>query len=571
MPSTNSGKSSVAVCLLLMAGLLAGCSSTRARVGVTEEGKDYLKASPEQMRKWRNLKFGLFVHWDPVSLLGTELSWSRGGERRGRKGTGEIPVEVYDNLYRSFCPGQFDAEEWVELARSAGMRYIVFTTKHHDGFCMFDSALTDYKITNSPFRRDIAKELADACHQAGLKLGFYYSQPDWHHPDYRTERHGRYIEYSHGQIRELCTKYGRVDIIFFDGLGGKSDDWDSEDLFRMIRRLQPDVVINDRGGLRGDFSTPEQKVGEFQKDRPWETNMTIGQQWAWKTGDRIKSLRECIQALVASVGGDGNFLLNVGPMPTGRIEPRQADRLRQMGVWLGKYAHSIYGSSGGPFVSGTWGASAYKDNRIYVHVFNWHGPSFTLPAIPRNVTGSRLLTGGEVRVTQSQDGIVIGVADKYRKDIDTIIVLELDGPAESIEPLDVPSRSLAHNCSASASSMYRDRTKNSPDKAFDDNGVTCWRASGNQGWLEVDLGQPRTIDTALIQQGSQYFGADEFELLCRSDGKFKSLIKGTKLGQLTVLNFEPVKARHFRLKVSRENRQPIICEFQLFGPQGNLQ
>ncbi|HUW18320.1 MAG TPA: alpha-L-fucosidase [Sedimentisphaerales bacterium] len=546
----------------------AGCYAMPVNAADAEEARDYLKARPEQMQQWRDMKFGLFVHWGPVSLLGTEIGWSRGGERRGRKGTGEIPVEVYDNLYRSFYPAAFDAKEWVQIARAAGMKYLVFTTKHHDGFCMFDSALTDYKITNSPFKRDIVKEIADACHKGGLKLGFYYSQPDWHHPDYRTENHARYIKYLHGHLRELCTKYGKVDIIFFDGLGGKAEDWDSANLFRLVRQLQPDVVINNRAGLAGDYGTPEQVIGEFSRDAPWETNMTICDQWAWKTGDRLKSLKQCIQALVASIGGDGNFLFNVGPMPTGQIEPRQVDRLKEMGDWLRKYGESIYGTRGGPYKSGTWGASTYKGNRIYLHFFNWHGPRFTLPAIPRKVIGSSLLTGGSVKVRQTQDAVRVTVAEQYRQDIDTIVILELDGPGSTIEPLGVPSRSLAYNCKASSSSVYKDRPDDAPDKAFDDDSRTGWRANSNEGWLEADLGQPATVDTALILEGSSYFGAEKFELLCKVDGRWKSLAKGTKLGQPAILKFEPVTAKQFRLAASRTDRQLIVREFQLFGAGG---
>ena len=161
------------VCLVSATCLLPSCSMQKADTGSLTERRDYLHASEEDLQNWREMKFGLFVHWGPVSLMGTEIGWSRGGERRGRKGTGPIPVEVYDNLYRSFYPAKFNAKEWVQLAKDAGMKYLVFTTKHHDGFCMFESALTDYKVTKSPFRRNIVKELADACHQEGLKLGFF--------------------------------------------------------------------------------------------------------------------------------------------------------------------------------------------------------------------------------------------------------------------------------------------------------------------------------------------------------------------------------------------------------------
>ncbi|MHC4061469.1 MAG: alpha-L-fucosidase [Planctomycetota bacterium] len=557
----------------LFAGLIlaffAVCSGIAVHTADGQEAKDYLKAGPEQMERWRDLKFGLFVHWGPVSLMGTEIGWSRGGERRGRKGTGEIPVEVYDNLYRSFYPAKFDAEEWVDIAKAAGMKYLVFTTKHHDGFCMFDSSLTDYKITNSPFKRDVVKELADACHKAGLKLGFYYSQPDWYHPDYRTENHARYIEYLHGHLRELCTRYGKPDIIFFDGLGGKAEDWDPEHSFKMIRELQPDVVINDRGGLPGDYETPEQRVGEFRRDRAWESCITICRQWAWKQGDRMKSLPECIQTLVRVVGGDGNLLFNVGPMPTGEIEPRQVARLGEMGDWLAKYGQSIYSTRGGPFKGNTWCASTHAGSRIYVHIFNWHGDTFRLPPIKKQIRSASLLTGGDIEVEQTEDAINIIVPKQYQREIDTIAVLELDGPADEIEPVEVPSGSLGYKAVASSSSVYHDRASSAPDKAFDDDYASCWRSNSNEGWLQVDFDKPQSVDTVFVWDGGDYFGTEQYELLYDADGKWQSLAKGGLLGQPGVLRFNVVKARRLRLNVSRKERQVRIYEFHLFGTTGD--
>ncbi len=328
---------------------------------------------------------------------------------------------------------KFDAKEWVAIAKASGMKYLVFTTKHHDGFSMFDSKLTDYKITNSPFKRDVVAELAEACREAGLRLGFYYSPPDWHHPDYRTENHAGYIEYLHGQLRELCTNYGQLDIVWFDGLGGKAEDWDSENLFKMIRELQRHTIINNRAGLPGDFDTPEQEIGRFQTHRAWESCITICRQWAWKPGDQMKSLEECIDTLVRCAGGDGNLLLNVGPMPTGEIEPRQVARLKEMGAWLERYGEAIYATHGGPFRPGPWGASTYSGARVYVHVLDWPEDTLTLPPIPKRIVASSVLTGGSARVTQSDEGIEIAVPTAHRHEIDTVVVLELDGPAAEIE------------------------------------------------------------------------------------------------------------------------------------------
>jgi len=439
MTTNKLGKRLVLVWLLVPVCFMAGCAGQQ-RKDVKQEAEDYLHAKAKDMQRWREMRFGMFVHWGPVSLEGTEIGWSRGGKRPGSGGgTGRIPVEVYDNLYTRFNPVKFDADEWIQLAKDSGMKYFVFTTKHHDGFSMFDSKLTDYKITNSPFKRDVVKELADACHRKGVRLGFYYSPPDWYHPDFLTENNDRYIKFLHGQLRELMSNYGKVDIMWFDGLGGRKHPewWDSKNMFKLIRSLQPNIVINNRGGLAGDHGTPEQKIGNFQNDRDWETCMTIGRQWAWKPNDNIKSLKQCLQTLVLAAGGDGNFLFNVGPMPDGRIEPGQADTLREMGKWLKKYGESIYKTRGGPFKPGKWGASTYKGKKIYVHILNWQGDSIVLPAIDKKIVKSSILTGGKADVEQTEEGIKISIPNEHRRDIDTIVVLKLKGRGDDIAPLDV--------------------------------------------------------------------------------------------------------------------------------------
>ncbi len=425
---------------LVISVLFMGCCPTSVNTGGLKDSQDYLQAPEKDMQWWRDAKFGLFVHWGPVSLKGTEVSWSRGGERRCffREGTGKIPVEEYDNLYKRFNPTSFDADQWVRIAKNAGMKYLVFTTKHHDGFCMFDSKLTDYKITNAPFKRDIVRELADACHKGGIGLGFYYSPADWHHPDFRNgpKRHARYLRYMHGQLDELCSKYGQVDVIWFDDVisprGVRYKLWDAKNLFKLIRRRQPHVLINNRCGLRADFDTPEEKIGEFQIDRPWESCMTIGTQWSWKPEDSIKSLERCIRMLVRAAGGDGNLLLNVGPTPDGRIEQRQAERLEEIGRWLRKYGESIYNTRGGPFEPCAWGASTYRDNTIYLHFLKWNGQTMLLPPIPQKITAVSVLTGGTAAVKQSGYGIEISLPKEHCNPIDTIIKLQLDEPVSQM-------------------------------------------------------------------------------------------------------------------------------------------
>lgn len=408
------------------------------------------------IERWKDHRFGLFIHWGPVSIVGTEIGWSRGGERRGRsdRKTGAVPVEVYDNLYRMFNPVKFNPDEWVELAKDAGMKYLVFTTKHHDGFVNFDSKLTDYKVTSPkcPYGKDIVRMLADACRRGGIDWGVYYSQPDWHHPDYRNgQAHARYIEYLHGQVRELLTGYGPTRMWFFDGLGGKAADWDAPRLLRMMRQLEPDLIINDRAGLPADNDTPEQSIGMYQDDRPWETCATVGRQWAYKPDDELRSIEECLRGLVCCAIGDGNLLFNVGPRPDGLIEPSHAGRLREMGAFLKKYGESIYGTRGGPFIAPDekkrpagaqgfalaegrwWGGSTHKGNMIYLHILRWPSGTIELPAIPNRIVRSSLLTGnGRPQVKQTESGITVSLGASQRAQVDTIVRLELDGPASSI-------------------------------------------------------------------------------------------------------------------------------------------
>ena len=536
---------------------------------VAQETDPFLKARPDDLRWWREARFGLFIHWGPVSLKGTEIGWSRGGERRGRKGRGPIPAEVYDTLYKQFNPTKFNAEEWVGIAKAAGMKYLVFTSKHHDGFSMFDSQLTDYKITNSPFGRDVVAELAKACHEGGLRLGFYYSPPDWHHPDYRTAGHARYIKYLHGQLLELCTNYGKVDVIWFDGLGGKASDWDSPNLVKMIRRLQPHVLINNRAGLPGDFDTPEQRVGKFQIDRPWETCMTICRQWAWKPGDTMKSLKQCLDTLIRCAGGGGNLLFNVGPMPTGEIEPRQVERLKEMGAWLQQYGQSIYATQGGPFRPGAWGASTRTGNTIYLHILKWTGDSLTLPPIPKKIVGHAVMTGGEADVRQTAEAIEVSVPEAHRQELDTIVVLRLDGPAAGIKVSALRSGSVAAGKKAAASNVFSKMSRYGPDKALDDDPDTRWAtdAGTRQAWLEVDLGKATTIDRTMIDECIEWGRrVRRFELQFKDGDAWKSVLEGAGIGRRYTKPFPPAPARHVRLNILEATDGPTIREFQLFGP-----
>ena len=415
---------------------------------------DWQTVHEKAVARWRQLKFGLFIHWGPVSLKGTEIGWSRGNG---------VPIEEYDSLYKQFNPVKFCADQWAETAQDAGAKYAVLTTKHHDGFCMFDTKQTDYNIVHTPFGRDVTKELAEACRKQGVRFGAYYSVADFHHPQYPHDFYGlngdaatfhlkahpnvdRYEQYLRKQVGELIHNYGPLLTVWFDG----QLDFDPARGQRVIdfcRSLQPDILVNNRSGGKpdgkgnwfvmpgfGDYDTPEGVIGKMETVRPWETCMTIGQQWAWKPNDRIKSRKECLQMLVKVVCGDGNFLLNVGPMPDGRIEPRQVERLKEMGQWLAKYGESIYGTRGGPFPRADWGGTTYKDNIIYLHLLKPELDSVTLPALDKKIVDHRVLTGGTASVKQNNDSIAVSVPKADRQDVDTIVMLKLDGPITDAKP-----------------------------------------------------------------------------------------------------------------------------------------
>lgn len=546
-------------------------------------GSDF-RPDPESLARWQAMRFGMFIHWGPVSLKGTEIGWSRGRE---------VPVEEYDALYKEFNPRQFDADEWVALAKEAGMKYLVITSKHHDGFCIWDSAYTDYDIMSTPFARDILRELSDACRRGGILFCTYHSICDWYHPDYplgspggRTAKPNpnmpRYVEYLHNQTREIIEKYGPLGVMWFDGEWEKP--WTHEygkALYEHIRRCQPDILINNRVDkgrrgmegitegeeFRGDFDTPEQRVGAFDRDRPWETCMTICRQWAWKPNDPLKSLRECLEILLRTVGGDGNLLLNVGPMPDGRIEPRQADRLREIGRWLAEYGDGVYGTRGGPFKPGRWGASTCKGNTIYLFVFAWPAEgTLSLPPIPARVTEATLRSGGDLRWEQTDRGIALTV--KTPDPLITVLELKLDGDALAIPPVNVatPGAISVHK-PARASNVFQNKTQQfGPDRAVDDDPNTRWATDSGteQAWLEVDLEESQEIRRAFIHEA--FSGRIQaFRLQAEKDGEWVTFYEGTAVGEGLFVDFPPVVARRFRLEIVKASDGPTIWEFQLFG------
>jgi alpha-L-fucosidase len=374
-------------------------------------------------------RFGLFIHWG-IYALAARHEWVKHREK--------ITDADYQRYFDHFDPDLYDPRQWARDARAAGMKYFVVTTKHHDGFCLWDSGLTDYKATNTPARRDLIAPMVEAFRAEGLKVGFYHSLIDWHHPDfpvdglhprrddvpYREREAGRQIEkyatYLHGQTRELLTRFGKIDIIWFDfsysgsnwgwSKGKGKEDWQSEKLLAMVRELMPEVIVNDRLELSGDVKTPEQYqprewVSVDGKPVVWEACQTLNGSWGYDRDNLDwKSVTLLVQMLVDSVSKGGNLLLNVGPNARGEWEPRARESLAGIGEWTRLHGRSIYGCTASDFTPPPDCRYTQSGKRLYLHLFAWPFQHAHLPDLAGKVEYAQLLNdGSEIRYAE-KDG-----------------------------------------------------------------------------------------------------------------------------------------------------------------------
>lgn len=524
---------------------------------------------------WRAARFGMFIHWGPVSLTGQEISWSRANSNTNCPNNGSIPVEVYDNLYKRFDPTNFNAGEWVDIAQSAGMKYMVLTAKHGDGFLLWDSKVDGYNIEATPFHRDVCAELAAAAHARGEPIGWYFSPMDWRDPDCRSANNDRFVRKIQAELRELLTNYGRISVLWFD-TDGRPTMWDPPTTYPLVRGLQPQILIDNRlematqeewahqGLLRSneDYYTPEQSIGAYDDLRPWETCMTLGTQWAWKPDDQLKSAADVIGILAQCAGGDGNLLLDIGPMPDGRIEPRQVDILKQVGVWLARNGDSIYGTRGGPWKPSRTIASTRNGKMIYVHVLQARD-TVELPGIARKIKSATLADGTRVSFDQSPDRIILNLPPAQFQSGDTVVKLKLNGSA-----MDLPALKIRPDFQATASNVYQNDTAHyGPQMAFDGDSQARWATDKNikQAWLAIAFDKSRTVGRVQVRE--TYPGrVQKFELQYRDgeDDEWKTILTGTTLGADYQKSFSPVTARQFRLNILEAADGPSISEMELF-------
>lgn len=401
-----------------------------------------------QARQWfQDAKFGLFVHWGVYSVLG-DGEWVMNNQK--------IDKKTYEKLPSFFNPIAFDAAEWVKIAKEAGMKYITITSKHHDGFCMWDSKLTDWNIVDrTPYGKDVLKQLADECHKQGIKLFFYYSQLDWYQDNYyprgntghysgRPEKGdwNAYLDYMDGQLTELLTNYGDIAGIWFDGWWDKKDaDWRLDKTYGLIHKLQPSCLI---GSNHHQAPKPGEDFQMFEKDLPGhnttgfsgdseigqlplETCETMNSSWGFNIRDmNYKSTEDLIHYLVKAAGYNANFLLNVGPMPNGKIQPEFVKRLGEIGKWMDQYGETIYGTRGGPVSPHSWGVTTAKGNKVYLHVLNLPDDNLLLPNFGKKIKKVYLFDDNtRLKFQQNAFGTTLNIPQDKRKPYDTIVVIEI--------------------------------------------------------------------------------------------------------------------------------------------------
>lgn len=376
----------------------------------------------------------MFIHWGVYSIL-ARGEWVMYQEH--------IPADEYAPLASKFAPKKFDADAWVDLAREAGMRYMVMTSRHHDGFSLFDSQVSEFTAPKTAARRDLLQEYVEACHRGGMRVGFYYSLLDWRYPAYfrgpeqDPDGWAELVEYVHAQVRELCTNYGKLDVLWYDGAWPYApEDWRSDELNAMVRELQPDIIMNDRSKLPEDFATPEQHVQPAEPGRSWETCMTLNDSWGYNAADdNWKTPRQVIQHLVRCASSGGNFLLNVGPKPDGTIPTESVRILRQVGRFLDENGASVYGTRRSPFARTSTGLSTVRGSTVYVHVLRWPGKELQLCSILNRVRTVHLLkTGAEIKFEQIADRLALrGLPSRAPDDLDTVIVVELEGEPKALD------------------------------------------------------------------------------------------------------------------------------------------
>jgi alpha-L-fucosidase len=403
------------------------------------------KTRNRRMKWWREARYGMFVHWGLYSLIGRN-EWVHAIE--------SIPMDEYEQLAKKFKPKENPAREWAKLAKASGMKYMVLTTKHHEGFCLWDTKLTDFNAMNA-CGRDLVQEYVDACREFGLKVGFYFSLMDWHHPDgsacaYDPAARRRFLDYVHGSVRELMSNYGKIDILWYDVPQPfqHHEGWESLALNQMVRKLQPSILINDRSRLPEDFSTPEEHVTAAEAGRGWEACMTFNAtSWGWmpSAAQDAHRPRDIMKMLNTACTGSGNLLLNIGPSPEGDVPEEAINPLTAVGKWLKKNGEAAYGEMGRPVIglSTMCGRFSQKGKKLYFWCRNWPGREVSIGGFQTKLKSATFLVNGkEIEFEQKGHRIILKKMPKNSPDKIvgyTVIVLEFTRPPVHLNAASTPA------------------------------------------------------------------------------------------------------------------------------------
>ena len=552
--------------------LLLACSTTPKN----ENGVDSSTSDDERMAWWREAKFGLFIHWGvyavPAGKYGDNINHGEWIMHRAR-----IPSAEYKEYAKQFNPVKYDPEAWVKVAKEAGMRYIVITSKHHDGFALYPSDVTDWDVADAtPYGKDLLGPLVDEAKKAGLKMGFYYSQAqDWNHPggaksrfeegDGWDEDHkGDFDKYLENialpQAKELLSRYP-LDIFWWD-----TPTWMNEERTRPFvdaLKVRPDIITNNRLGVEGDTKTPEQFVPVTGHEGDWETCMTMNRHWGYNAyDDDWKSSEELIHKLIEICSKGGNFLLNVGPTAEGEFPQPCIDRLQAMGAWLNVNGQAIYGTTAGPFTYLSWGYATRKGDLLYLHVTDWpENGKLHVPLTSEAVSAALLVDPNKsLNISKESERIVIELPAQAPDPVATVVTLKLDG-----EPLAMPIASKGKNISASSED---------PDHpavyAADGTGHHVWESADTTGesYLEYDLEQPTWIQAVGLDEPDRWPRYRQtIRMEIQTGDEWKELFTASTRGHGLVKKFDPVQTQRVRLYVDRNEGPPGIAEWQLYAPE----
>jgi alpha-L-fucosidase len=552
--------------VIFLVFLLSSCSPKENKRAVTEDRMDW----------WSNAKFGMFIHWGVYSVpAGVYKGQEVHGIGEWIMNHAKIPMAEYQKYASQFNPVKYDPEAWVKMAKDAGMKYIVITSKHHDGFALFDSKVTKWNVVDAtPYGKDLLKPLAKACKKEGIKLGFYYSQAqDWNHPGgaatgghWDPAQNGSMDEYidkiAVPQVKEILSKYGEIAILWWD----TPTDMNKEraEKFLPVLAKYPNLITNDRlgGGIKGDTETPEQYIPATGfSGRHWEVCMTMNDTWGYKTNDHNwKSTKDLILKLSDIVSKGGNFLLNVGPTSEGEIPQPSIDRLRQVGEWMKVNGDAIYGTSANPFPYLPWGRTTIKGQKLFLHVVDWPKDGILKLPMRNKAVNAYLMTNTQknLGIVQDADFIKISVPTEAPDTLLPVVALEFEGKPDV---LPIPTA----GATARASSVNPEKPLSN---LFDGDLKNRWEpaAGEKESWVEVDLGKPTAIENITLWEpwGPRDNHGQEIQLLVKKRNNWEKIVEGKTSGSGFTQSFVPVTGQYFRLNIKGSNGEvPAISEWIL--------